>query len=103
MRLKPDCIPGILTTSIGAIRKLGLVDAMVRAFFTDILTIPGLGGLEWSQTNPDTIAVKMRRICEAVDNDDPFQAEKIDLNRRVLKIYPFLKNVVERTKGSHLN
>ena len=95
MQLKPDCIPCILTMSIGAIRKLGLADAMVRTLFTDILSIPGLRGLEWSRTSPDIIEIVMKKICAAVNNDDPFHAEKIDLNRRVLKIYPFLKNVVK--------
>lgn len=95
MQLKPDCIPCILTMSIGAIRKLCLDDAMVRNIFTDILTIPGLRGLEWGQTSPDIIEVVMKKIAAAVDDTDPFHAEKIDLNRRVLKIYPLLKKVVE--------
>ena len=94
MLLKPDCIPCILTMSITAIRRLDLDEGMVWELYSDILTIPGLQGLEWNQTSPDIIEVVMEKIAKAVKNPDPFRSEKKDLNRRALKLYPFLGNLV---------
>ncbi|MDJ0828274.1 MAG: ARMT1-like domain-containing protein [Desulfobacterales bacterium] len=95
MQLKPDCIPCILTMSVGAIRKLGLDDTEAKNLYTDILKIFGLRGLEWNRTSPAVVEVIMKKISAAVNNPDPFQEEKIDLNRRVLKIYPFLEKLVK--------
>ncbi|MCK5164059.1 MAG: DUF89 family protein [Desulfobacula sp.] len=97
MLIKPDCIPCILTMSISAIRKLSLDDMTARGLFSDILKIPGLRGLEWNQASPDIIEIVMKKISAAVNDPDPFHNEKIDLNNRVLKIYPFLKKLVEES------
>ena len=94
MLIQPDCIPCILNMSISAIKKLCLDDALARDLFSDILTIPGLQGLEWNQPSPDIIEVVMKKINAAANNPDPFHDEKIDLNNRVLKIYPFLEKLV---------
>jgi damage-control phosphatase, subfamily I len=95
MQLKPDCIPCILTMSIGALRKLALDETLVKDLYADILTIPGLNGLEWNRTSPDIIEEVMRKISAAVNDPDPFHNEKIELNRRVSKIYPFLEKLVK--------
>lgn len=97
MLIQPDCIPCILTMSISAIRKLSLGDMAARDLFSDILRIPGLRGLEWNQASPDIIEIVMKKISAAVNDPDPFHNEKIDLNNRVLKIYPFLKKMVEES------
>jgi len=94
MQLQPDCIPCILTMSIAAIRKLSLNDDVSRDLYSDILTIPGLRGLEWNQTSPDIIEIVMEKISSVVNNVDPFLEEKNNLNNRVLKIYPFLSKLV---------
>ena len=97
MLIQPDCIPCILAMSISAIRKLSLGDMTARDLFSDILRIPGLRGLEWTQASPDIIEVVMKKISAAVNDPDPFHNEKINLNNRVLKIYPFLKKLVEES------
>lgn len=94
MLIQPDCIPCILTMSIAAIRRLSLDEIITRELFSDILTIPGLRGLEWNQPSPDIIEDVMKKISAAVNDPDPFHDEKIDLNKRVLKIYPFLKKLM---------
>ena len=96
MLIQPDCIPCILTMSIAAIRRLSLDDTIARDLFSDILTIPGLRGLEWNQTSPDIIEVVMKKISAAIKDPDPFYEEKTDLNNRVLKIYPFVNKLVEQ-------
>ncbi|MCD4678704.1 MAG: ARMT1-like domain-containing protein [Desulfobacula sp.] len=96
MLIQPDCIPCILTMSIAAIRRLSLDDTIAKNLFSDILTIPGLRGLEWNQTSPDIIEVVMKKISAAVKDPDPFFEEKTDLNNRVLKIYPFVNKLVEK-------
>ena len=97
MLIQPDCIPCILNMSIAAIKKLSLNDNIVRELYSDILTIPGLRGLEWNQISPDIIEIVMEKISDAVKNPDPFHDEKIDLNKRALKIYPLLQNMVKKS------
>jgi len=80
--------------STAAIRRLSLDDDIFKNLYSDILTIPGLRGLEWEQTSPDIIETVMRKITEAVKDPDPFHDEKTSLNKRVLKIYPFLSKLV---------
>jgi hypothetical protein len=80
--------------SIAAINRLSLDDTLARDLYSDILTIPGLQGLEWNQASPDILEIIMKKISAAVDDPDPFHDEKINLNNRVLKIYPFLKKLV---------
>lgn len=94
MLIQPYCIPCILTMSIAAINRLSLDDTLARDLYSDILTIPGLQGLEWNQASPDILEIIMKKISAAVDDPDPFHDEKINLNNRVLKIYPFLKKLV---------
>jgi uncharacterized protein with ATP-grasp and redox domains len=95
MKLKPDCIPCVLTMSIGALRKLALDEDTIRDLYADILTIPGLNGLDWNRTSPDIIEEVMKKISTAINDPDPFLKEKIGLNRRVAKIYPFLEKLVK--------
>ena len=97
MLIQPDCIPCILTMSNAAIKRLSLDGTIARELFSNILTIPGLRGLEWNQPSPDIIEVVMKKISAAVNDPDPFHNEKINLNNRVLKIYPFLKKLVEES------
>ena len=94
MLIKLDCIPCILNMSIASIRRLGLNDVMARDLYSNILTIPGLRGLDWNKTSPDIIEVVMRKISDTVKDRDPFHDEKNDLNNRALKIYPFLSKLV---------
>jgi uncharacterized protein with ATP-grasp and redox domains len=94
MLIQPDCIPCILNMSINAIRKLPLNDTAVKDLYSDILTIPGLRGIDWKLTSPEIIEIVMRKITDAVKDPDPFHKEKSDLNKRVIKIYPFLSNLV---------
>ncbi|WP_300459570.1 hypothetical protein [Desulfobacula sp.] len=47
MLIQPGCIPCILNMSLTAINHLSLEDTIARDLYSDILTIPGLRGLEW--------------------------------------------------------
>jgi uncharacterized protein with ATP-grasp and redox domains len=95
MQIKPDCIPCVLTMTIGAIRKLCLDDTAVKDLYSDILTIRGLNGLEWNRTSPDIIEEVMIKICAAAKAPDPFHEEKVTLNHRVAMIYPLLSKIVK--------
>ncbi len=95
MLIQPDCIPCILTMTLKAVRNLNLDDDTEQAIFSDILTIPGLKGLEWNRTSPEIIETVMQKITNAVHETDPFRADKKNLNERALSLVPFLKQLAD--------
>lgn len=101
MRIQPECIPCILTMSIKALRKLPINENEVYKLYSDIMAISELQLPDWSRTSPDIIETVMTILSGHVGDPDPFRQEKTDLNRRVMAIYPFLKQLVD-TSGDPL-
>ena len=91
MKIKPDCIPCILKMSLKAIRNMELDEDSVKQLYMEILKMPYLVGKDWSVTSADVTELVMKKMILFVGNDDPFQAHKIELNKRVMELYPFLK------------
>ncbi|OFZ66542.1 MAG: hypothetical protein A2328_09190 [Bdellovibrionales bacterium RIFOXYB2_FULL_36_6] len=98
MLIRPDCIPCILTMTMKAVRKLSLSDTAEKDLFSEILTIPGLRGLDWNQTSPDIIETVMTLITKTVHEPDPFLSEKTYLNTQALKLLPFLEKLVTESE-----
>jgi len=98
MLIRPDCIPCILTMTMKAIRKLSLSDMAEKDLFSEILTIPGLQGLDWNKTSPDIIETVMTLITKTVHEPDPFLSEKTSLNTQALKLLPFLETLVAESE-----
>ena len=92
MLMKPDCIPCILKMSISAIRKLTSDEKIIKELLYEILGIPYLQGLHWNITSPEVIELVMEKIVEAMDDPDPFYSLKIQQNKRIMELYPHLKN-----------
>lgn len=97
MLIQPDCIPCILTMTLKAVRNLNLDDDTEQALFSDILTIPGLRGLEWNRTSPELIETVMQKITGAVHETDPFRSDKKNLNERALSLVPFLTQLADES------
>jgi len=94
MLLKPDCIPCILRMSISAIRKLTSDEKIIKELLCAILEIPSLQGLYWDITSPEVIELVMEKIVDAVDDPDPFYSLKLQQNKRMMELYPHLRNLV---------
>jgi uncharacterized protein with ATP-grasp and redox domains len=95
MLIKPDCIPCILRMSVSAMRRLSLDEDIIKELLVEILNIPSLKGQSWSVTSADVIEIIMRSIMNATGNPDPFHSEKLQQNKMVAEIYPYLKGLIE--------
>ena len=95
MLIKPDCIPCILRMSISAIRKLPLDEDAVKELYTRILGIPSLRGQSWDITSAEIIELVWGEITDTTKSADPLSSLKIEQNKRIMEVYPFLKKLVD--------
>lgn len=95
MLIKPDCIPCILRMSVSAMRRLSLYEDVIKELLVEILNIPSLKGQSWSVTSAEVIEIVMRSIMNATGSPDPFHSEKLQQNKMVTEIYPYLKGLIE--------
>jgi len=95
MLIKPDCIPCILTMSIRAIRKLALNEHVVKELYSRILEIPSLRGQYWDITSAEIIELVWGKIADTTKSADPFCSLKLEQNKRIMEIYPFLEKLVD--------
>jgi uncharacterized protein with ATP-grasp and redox domains len=94
MLLKPDCIPCILSMSLNYLRKLSIPEEQINDIYVDILKLKPLRGEIWDMTSPEVIEPIMKKMMTAVDNNDPFSAEKEKQNQKMLTLYPELQRMV---------
>ena len=97
MLIKPDCIPCVLNMSISVLRRLPLDEEKIKALYTEILEIPSLQGRFWETTSVHVIEKVMEKIHHAVNDPDPFAAEKERQNAVVMELYPRLRSWVEKS------
>ena len=95
MLIKPDCIPCVLNMSISVLRRLPLEEDAIQRLYKEILEIPSLRGRLWETTSVHVIEAVMEKIHRAVNDPDPFAAEKERQNAVVMELYPRLKSWVE--------
>ena len=95
MLIKPDCIPCILRMSVSAMRRLSLDEDVIKELLVEILNIPSLKGQSWSVTSAEVIEIVMRSIMNATGSPDPFHSEKLQQNKMVTEIYPYLEGLIE--------
>ncbi|HBF42411.1 MAG TPA: hypothetical protein DDW42_02045 [Desulfobacteraceae bacterium] len=95
MLIKPDCIPCILRMSITAIRKLALNEYVVKELYSRILEIPSLRGQSWDITSAEIIELVWRKIADTTKTADPLYSLKLEQNKRIMEVYPFLEKLVD--------
>jgi damage-control phosphatase, subfamily I len=96
MLIKPDCIPCILRMSITAIRKLDLNESDEKELYGRILELPSLRGQSWDITSAEIIELVWVKIADKTKNADPFYSLKLEQNKRIMEVYPFLEKLVEK-------
>jgi uncharacterized protein with ATP-grasp and redox domains len=80
--------------TITSLRKLPLDEESVKTFYTDILEIPALHGLDWDTTSVEVIEDIWRKIVKRVNTPDPFSLEKSNQNKKIMDLYPHLEKMV---------
>ena len=96
MLLQPDCIPCILTMSLGLLRRLPLDERQVRRLFVEISSQPALANGRWDVTSPEVIEAVMDLIAREV-GEDPLGPEKARLNAAMMEAYGFFHDLVNRS------
>ena len=95
MLIKPDCIPCILKMSVSAMKKLSLDEDTVKELFGEIFKIPSLRGQSWNITSAEIIELVWGKIADTKKSADPFYSLKLEQNKRIMKVYPFMKKLVD--------
>ena len=94
MLLEADCIPCILRMAVAALRQLPLDENTIRELSTEILEIPALRGLDWNTTSAEVIEDIWRKIVKKAGASDPFRSAKSNQNKKIMDLYPVLKQMV---------
>ena len=94
MLLEADCIPCILRMAVAALRQLPLDENTIRELSTEILEIPALRGLDWNKTSAEVIEDIWRKIVKKTGSSDPFRLAKSNQNKKIMDLYPVLKQMV---------
>ena len=97
MLLEAECVPCILRMSVAALRQLPLDENIIRELLTEILEIPALRGLDWNKTSAEVIEDVWRKIVKKTGSPDPFQLAKSNQNKKMMDLYPILKQMVKET------
>lgn len=95
MLLEADCVPCILRMSVTALRQLPLDENTIRELTTEILEIPALRGLDWNKTSAEVIEDIWRKIVKKTGSSDPFRLAKSNQNKKIMGLYPDLKQMVK--------
>ncbi|MFC1880077.1 DUF89 domain-containing protein [Thermodesulfobacteriota bacterium] len=95
MLLEADCVPCILRMSVTALRQLPLDETTIRELTTEILEIPALRGLDWNKTSAEVIEDIWRKIVKKTGSSDPFRLTKSNQNKKIMGLYPDLKQMVK--------
>ena len=98
MLIKLDCIPCILKMSITSIRQLPLDEGSMQELYCKILEIPSLRGQFWDITSAEIVELVWNQIANTTKNRDPLCLLKLEQNKRIMEVYPFLKRLVEEAR-----
>lgn len=94
MKMQPDCIPCILKMAISAMRNMELDADSIKRLCSEILKIPHLTGTNWIVTSADVTELVMKKMIHFAQKEDPFFKHKMELNKRVMELYPFLVELI---------
>jgi len=98
MLIKLDCIPCILKMSITSIRQLPLDEGSMQELYCKILEIPSLRGQFWDITSAEIVELVWNQIANTTKNRDPLCLLKLEQNKRIMEVYPFLKRLVDEAR-----
>jgi len=96
MLIEADCIPCILRMSVAALRQMPLDENTIRELAAEILEIPALRGLDWNKTSAQVIETIWCKIVKKTGESDPFRTAKSNQNKKILDMYPDLKQMVNQ-------
>ena len=97
MHIYTDCIPCILNMSLAAIR--GATQGKdEKKIFKAILALPLLRGNEWRITSVEIVEEVMKIIIAETGMNDPFEAEKMRQNQRMMAALPALEQEVKNSR-----
>ena len=99
MLLQPDCIPCIYKATLSAIRQLTSNTDEIKAIISEMTQSPTLRHPAWELTSPEVLESTLAHISHIFNTPDPFHALKKKQNEKAMKLYPWLKTLVEESKN----
>jgi len=78
-----------------AIRELALNESDEKELYGRILELPSLRGQSWDITSAEIIELVWGKVADKTKNADPFYSLKLEQNKRILEVYPFLEKLVD--------
>jgi damage-control phosphatase, subfamily I len=93
--LTPDCVPCIVRAALSATRQITQDEETIKELITETLQIPALGGRDWNLTSVHVLEMTLQKIAEALGNSDPYKRLKDKQNQRGLRLYPFIKALID--------
>jgi damage-control phosphatase, subfamily I len=80
--------------SLSAVRNVVSGSDEEKAVFNAILEIPSLRGKSWNMTSAEVVEHVLEVVTEYSGKPDPFRNEKLTQNKRLLEIYPLVRETI---------
>ena len=96
MLIQPDCIPCILKMALSTIRNLNLEEDVARDLYCQVVAVTQSESCRWDLTNEEVVESLLTLILDRIEDPDPFQSLKMEQNKMIINIYPWLQNLVAK-------
>ena len=96
MLIQPDCIPCILKMALSTIRKLPLDEDATKDLYCQIVAVTQSKGCHWDLTNEEVLESVLKLMMDRTHDADPFRGLKLEQNKMIMNIYPWLQNMVAK-------
>ncbi|MDW7673294.1 MAG: ARMT1-like domain-containing protein [Bacillota bacterium] len=96
MKVCAECIPCYLKQSLNAINQVELEDSKRVKLIKQIL--PLIAELDQDKTPAENSSLILHKINNLLDNRDPFQQAKAESNQAVMKLWPKLREILDRSE-----
>ena len=99
MLIQPDCIPCILKMALSTIRMLHLEENVARDLYCQVVAVTQSESCQWDLTSEEVVEAVLKLILDRIADPDPFQSLKMEQNKMIMNIYPWLQNLVVKASG----
>jgi len=96
MLIQLDCIPCIVKMALSTIRRLHLDEQAAKDLYCQVVGLTQSQGCQWDLTNEEVVEAVLQLILDRIEDPDPFQGLKMEQNRMIMNIYPWLQSQVSQ-------
>jgi uncharacterized protein with ATP-grasp and redox domains len=82
--------------ALSTIRNLNLDENVARDLYSQVVAVTQSKSCRWDLTNEEVVEAVLELILERIADPDPFQSLKMEQNKMIMNIYPWLQNLVAK-------